>query len=649
MILLEQIFNRRELYSRKSIFLQQSFYIRHIEDAIAEGDLEKALAYANELEIASGIDNNPAFKYEEKLAPQYDKFLREMGKPGRRFLGNEFRHGSLDVRELRNLHRGQRCFIINRGTVPSEKTLALLRDEYVLGDFGDAAPRDFSPARHYIYAGENPVKPGELAGGESPVYFLPAWIPDDALLRDAYYLNAIDDDKSFIHYPFFSLDISRRIWHGVSGSYVYLQLARYLGFSEVNILGYDNLPSISLEDPAIIESAELLAQDKNNHNSNYFLKTFKPEVENSNRVRNEILTAESIFNIGGGKIINRDESLAHLFSVTEPMPQKDDLPAQRAESVAPERKYEISVIIPAYNTAKYLPRAIYSILGQYGVDCEIIIVDDESTDNTAEVASAFAERYANVKFFTNKKSGAGGARNKGLELATAPYALFLDGDDSMDLTSLLPILENIKKYNYDMVRFNIKKIENNKVIVDSRYKIINCGDKFVKDLPHISSLSCAPVLYDIKFLNDNNIRFEQIHHEDVLFSINAYCLARKVNYIDIAGYNYYINEDSVTFRDFFGHLHDTDRLLTNIKNILINCNLYAHNRGEYLSLALMLVYSVLRFNNSIQDIKQNVQYMREVRQIMRKHGLLNSENLDLIDPALHDYRKKLLEGLFCLP
>ncbi len=89
---------------------------------------------------------------------------------------------------------------------------------------------------------------------------------------------------------------------------------------------------------------------------------------------------------------------------------------------------EVSVIIPAYNVEKYLAECINSVLSQKTL-CEIIIVDDGSTDNTLAVASSFAEKYPFIKVFSQENGGQSTARNKGLKHASGEYVLFLDSDD----------------------------------------------------------------------------------------------------------------------------------------------------------------------------------------------------------------------------
>ena len=88
----------------------------------------------------------------------------------------------------------------------------------------------------------------------------------------------------------------------------------------------------------------------------------------------------------------------------------------------------VSVIIPTYNRAEFIQEAIDSVLHQDVKDCqlEIIVVDDGSTDNTAEVVKTYGNK---VKYILQKNSGAGAARNRGIVHATGDWVAFLDSDD----------------------------------------------------------------------------------------------------------------------------------------------------------------------------------------------------------------------------
>ena len=91
-----------------------------------------------------------------------------------------------------------------------------------------------------------------------------------------------------------------------------------------------------------------------------------------------------------------------------------------------------SIIIPTYNYADYLPRAIDSVLVQHGDDYELIVVDDGSNDRTAEIVKVFIHKFpTKITYCFQENRGLSAARNRGTSLSKGQYLLFLDADDAL--------------------------------------------------------------------------------------------------------------------------------------------------------------------------------------------------------------------------
>ena len=89
---------------------------------------------------------------------------------------------------------------------------------------------------------------------------------------------------------------------------------------------------------------------------------------------------------------------------------------------------KVSIILPTYNRADFIAEAIESAINQTFEDWELLIIDDGSTDNTAEIVSKYL-KDKRIKYFKTKNRGTAAARNRGLKLATGEYTAFLDSDD----------------------------------------------------------------------------------------------------------------------------------------------------------------------------------------------------------------------------
>lgn len=139
---------------------------------------------------------------------------------------------------------------------------------------------------------------------------------------------------------------------------------------------------------------------------------------------------------------------------------------------------KVSIIIPTYNSGKYITQAIDSVLNQSYRDFEIIVVDDGSTDNTREVLSPYIENLT-IKYIYQSNQGPGAARNKGIEVASGKFICFLDGDDLLLNESFITratMLEKNKNLALVFSDFYISFSQNNSPIV--RLKSLSFMDYF---------------------------------------------------------------------------------------------------------------------------------------------------------------------------
>ena len=115
--------------------------------------------------------------------------------------------------------------------------------------------------------------------------------------------------------------------------------------------------------------------------------------------------------------------------------------------------YYISIIIPVYNTEKYIERCLRSILAQTYQQFEIIIVDDGSTDGSIEICKKYALKTSKIKIVQIKNSGQSVARNVGIKNASGDYICFVDSDDWIDCLLLEKAVSCFHSYSCDIVKF----------------------------------------------------------------------------------------------------------------------------------------------------------------------------------------------------
>jgi len=180
----------------------------------------------------------------------------------------------------------------------------------------------------------------------------------------------------------------------------------------------------------------------------------------------------------------------------------------------------VSVIIPTYNRAKLLPRAIDSVLNQTYKNFELIIIDDKSKDETLKVIKRYAKSDKRIKYYINKYSkGPSGARNYGLDNAKGKCVAFLDDDDEYLPTKLEKQVKSATKYkldclftnNYIMLKENtfpkIKKKIKKKYIYEKKKDnllILNNSQKL-----RIAYLKRCFFCLDTIILRKNNILFNE--------------------------------------------------------------------------------------------------------------------------------------------
>lgn len=96
--------------------------------------------------------------------------------------------------------------------------------------------------------------------------------------------------------------------------------------------------------------------------------------------------------------------------------------------------YKLSVIVPVYNTEKYLKDCLNSIVNQTYKNYEVLLVDDGSTDDSARICDEYRKNYSQVKVIHKKNEGVSAARNDAMKIATGDYYIFVDSDDTLDLS-----------------------------------------------------------------------------------------------------------------------------------------------------------------------------------------------------------------------
>ena len=119
---------------------------------------------------------------------------------------------------------------------------------------------------------------------------------------------------------------------------------------------------------------------------------------------------------------------------------------------------KLSIVVPVYRVAQYLPKCVDSLLAQDISDYEIILVDDGSPDECPQICNQYAERYSNIKVIHQANAGLSAARNTGIAAAIGDYIMFVDSDDYLQPNVLGALMEQVERDNLDVLRFNYQNV-----------------------------------------------------------------------------------------------------------------------------------------------------------------------------------------------
>lgn len=202
---------------------------------------------------------------------------------------------------------------------------------------------------------------------------------------------------------------------------------------------------------------------------------------------------------------------------------------------------KVSVIIPVYNTEKYLRECLDSVIGQTLKEIEIICIDDGSTDHSRAILEEYRDRDSRIKLLFQEHSNAGAARNKGLEIARGKYLSILDSDDLFDPIMLEEAYEIGSNNQADIVMFRHNRFDDqSKKRFDLPHmmakKLFPAMSAFaVEDIPGNFYYSIYGWTWDKLFLRSfiekEQIKFQSIPvHNDMYFTYSALAMARRIAY-----------------------------------------------------------------------------------------------------------------------
>ncbi len=214
-----------------------------------------------------------------------------------------------------------------------------------------------------------------------------------------------------------------------------------------------------------------------------------------------------------------------------------------------DKRVLVSIIVPVYNTEKYLRRCLNSLVNQTLKSIEIICIDDGSVDNSINILEEFAQSDSRIKILNGEHFGVSAARNKGMDYASGEYLGFVDSDDWVDLDFFEKLYNAAARNDADIAVAGIMRLSKfrQKYFLQYDREVVsqNSNEKFlICDVPAQNYVWNK--IYKLSEIRYNNIRFsEGVYYEDIILTPQLiYCLEKLVAVPDTY-YYYWRTSDSI--------------------------------------------------------------------------------------------------------
>lgn len=295
----------------------------------------------------------------------------------------------------------------------------------------------------------------------------------------------------------------------------------------------------------------------------------------------------------------------------------------------------ISIIVPAYNIAEYLPRCLDSILNQTYKNLEVIVISDGSTDNTNQIITEYSNKDKRIVPVFKENTGVSDTRNKGLDIAKGDFIGFADGDDYLEPEMYETLLNNLLENDADISHCGYQMVFPSRVdyYYNTGKKIIQDNQKGIRDLIVGDYIEPSPCIKLFKKEVVKNLRMPvniKIN-EDVLFNFYAFCNSNKSVYEDKPFYHYIVRKNSAANSKINANkLFDPVKVRSEIFDYCLDNydeNMQSIAYSSYLGIILNLYRSIN--NNKLKEYKAQAKiYKKGIKSINISFGLSRRTKLE---------------------
>lgn len=212
---------------------------------------------------------------------------------------------------------------------------------------------------------------------------------------------------------------------------------------------------------------------------------------------------------------------------------------------------KVSILIPAYNAAAFLPKCLDSVLNQTYQDLQVVIVDDGSKDKTLEVCHKYAEKDSRIEVYHQVNQGVAATRNHLLEKVKGDYVLFVDADDWIELDMVEYLVSLATELDAEMVMCDRVINDAKPSVIEPKISILP-QEEAIRDFIHHDYFVGAlwNKLFKKSVVEGLSFHKDICYGEDALFTWDVLQRVKNVVASDKQLYHYYMNEESISHQSF---------------------------------------------------------------------------------------------------
>lgn len=288
----------------------------------------------------------------------------------------------------------------------------------------------------------------------------------------------------------------------------------------------------------------------------------------------------------------------------------------------------ISVIVPVYNTEKYLRRCLNSIINQTYKNIEIICINDCSTDESLEILNEYSCKDTRIRIFTNKTNiGLAATRNRGIRLTNGSLISFVDSDDTIDLSMYSKLIAKHRESKACIILYNYTRP--NAKTKATQYKTSYSKEELFKyTISRKLSSAAWNKLYRKDFIIENNLFFEKDRiYEDSLLAYKVIYYAKKIAIIEEPLYFYYDYEGTLSRNLTKKSFNDIEYAILECKDFLIQNNIFdkykSYQENRATNFCSYILYKITLLNTT-----DNIKYglLEKLWSLIFKHIYINEKN-----------------------